>query len=72
MPRQIRAKKQVTKQNAIANKKLVRKVAKKAVKAVMSNAAKQRHFYMKDDEDVNAPCRVEEILDSKPGRVSCQ
>jgi hypothetical protein len=64
------AKKLLSKQKKVAEKKAVKTMARNAVKTVMNNAAKQRHYYVKDDEDSSAPCRVEEILDSKAGPVS--
>lgn len=72
MSQKTKAKQAVLKQKKAADKRAVKKLVKDAVKAVMKNAAKQRQYFVKDDEDSSAPCRVDEILDSRPGPVSCK
>jgi hypothetical protein len=61
----------LSKEKSLADKKMLKKMAKKAVSNVIQNAAKQRQYIIKDDEDMTAPYRVEKILDSKQDMVSC-
>ncbi|KAG2186273.1 hypothetical protein INT43_002711 [Umbelopsis isabellina] len=55
----------LSKEKTSTDRKILKKVAKKAVNNVIKNAAKQRQYLIKDEEDMAAPYRIERILDSK-------
>lgn len=60
----------LAKEKPSTDKRILKKVAKKAVNNVIKNAAKQRQYLIKDEEDMTAPYRIEKILDSKQDMVS--